>query len=319
MDGKLYIGIDVSKDWLDIAGHDAGQAVGRGVRIANTAAAVTAWRVTLEPSQIGLIAFEPTGGYERVQRQDLVAAKLPFARVHPNEVAAFRTRCGVKAKTDARDAQLLAEFAARELSRRALGCGVEGDLALREMTVRRRQLVDLLQAERCRAAIAQTGIVRADIGGIIGVLTASLDAIEAAIAARIAANAELAQRAANLRTLKGIGPVTVHTLIAELPELGLLTGKEIAALVGLAPRNRESGKRVARASTGHGRPGVRRVLFNAARSAVRWNSIMRDFYQRLVSHNKRPGKVALTAVMRKLLVTLNAIARDNQPWAHRDT
>ncbi len=320
MDGKFYIGIDVSKDWLDIAGHDAvGQGVGRAVRIANTAAAVTAWRVTLEPSQIGLIAFEPTGGYERVLRQDLVAAKLPFARVHPNEVAAFRTRCGVKAKTDARDAQLLAEFAARELSRRALGCGVEGDLALREMTVRRRQLVDLLQAERCRAAIAQAGIVRADIGGIIDALTASLDAIEAAIAARIAANAELARRAANLRTLKGNGPVTVHTLIAELPELGLLTGKEIAALVGLAPRNRESGKRVARASTGHGRPGVRRVLFNAARSAIRWNSIMRDFYQRLVSHNKRPGKVALTAVMRKLLVTLNAIARDNQPWVHCDT
>ncbi|MFG1424482.1 transposase, partial [Roseixanthobacter liquoris] len=200
-----------------------------------------------------------------------------------------------------------------------LGCCVEGDLALREMTVHRRQLVDLLQAERCRAAIAQAEAVRADIAAIVGALAASLDAIEAAIAERIAANAELAQRAANLRTLKGIGPVTVHTLIAELPELGILTGKEIAALVGLAPRNRESGKRSARATTGHGRPGVRRVLFNATRSAIRWNGVMRDFYQRLVTHNKRPGKVALTAVMRKLLVTLNAIARDNQPWAHSGT
>ncbi|MFG1424484.1 IS110 family transposase, partial [Roseixanthobacter liquoris] len=119
MDGKLYIGIDVSKDWLDIASHDGGQAVGRGLRIANTPAAVAAWSDTLEPAQIGLVAFEPTGGYERGLRQELVAAKLPFVRVHPNEVGAFRTRCGVKAKTDARDALLLAEFAARELSRRA--------------------------------------------------------------------------------------------------------------------------------------------------------------------------------------------------------
>jgi transposase len=106
------------------------------------------------------------------------------------------------------------------------------------------------------------------------------------------------------------------TLIAELPELGRLSGKQIAALIGLAPQTQESGRSTRRAITGKGRADIRRVLFNAARCAIRHNTIMRAFYQRLVEHNKRAGKVALVAVMRKMLVTLNAIARDQQPWKH---
>lgn len=312
MNGKLFIGIDVSKDWLDIAVHETDRAI----RIDNTPESLRAWIATLDPGIVGLVAFEPTGGYERAVRQGLATAGLPFARVHPNELAAFRTRTGVKAKTDRRDAKLLAAFAAIELSRRGLRPLVEGDPILQEMVARRRQLVDLLQAERCRAAMAQAEIVRTSLAAVTDHLETALDAMEAAIAERIALNEALAHRAVTLQTLKGVGPVTVSTLMADLPELGLLTGKEIAALVGLAPRTRESGKHRARATTGYGRPGVRRVLFNAARAAIRWNPVMRDFYQRLVQHNKRPGKVALTAVMRKMLVTLNAIARDNQPWRH---
>lgn len=311
MDSKLFIGIDVSKDWLDIAIHQTG----RPIRLANTRESIGSWIATLDPAAVSLVAFEPTGGYERVLRQELAAAGLSFARVHPNEIVAFRARSGVKAKTDRRDAQLLADFAALELSRRGLKPFVEGDAALREMVVRRRQLADLLQAERCRAALVQAEIVTASLAAVTTLLEASLEAIEAAIAERITLNETLARRAGTLQTVKGVGPVTVATLLAELPELGLLTGKEIAALVGLAPRNRESGKHRARATTGYGRPGIRRVLFNAARAAIRWNPVMRAFYQRLVHQNKRPGKVALIAVMRKLLVTLNAIARDNQPWS----
>jgi len=312
MTSKRFLGIDVSKDWLDIAvdGQD------RPVRIANAPHPIAAFLAGLCRDEIGLIAFEPTGGYEQTLRQALVAAGLPFARVHPNQLAAFRTRSGVQAKTDARDARLLADFAATDLARRGLRPLVEGDEVLRELAVRRRQLVDLLQAERCRAALARTDTVRASLASVIDALEASLEALEAAIAQRIAAQTELAQRAALLQSLKGVGPVTVATLMAELPELGQLSGKEIAALVGLAPRTRESGKRRARATTGHGRPGVRRVLFNVARTAIRWNPILRAFYQRLVHERQRPGKVALTAVMRKVLVILNAIARDNQPWNH---
>jgi transposase len=120
-----------------------------------------------------------------------------------------------------------------------------------------------------------------------------------------------------LQTIFGIGPVAAITLIADLPELGLLSAKQIAALVGLAPHTKRSGKTRYRETTGHGRPGVRRVLFNAARAAVRHPSLFKDFYDRLVTDNRRPGKVALTAVMRKILITANAVARDRQPWRGR--
>jgi transposase len=147
-------------------------------------------------------------------------------------------------------------------------------------------------------------------------LSGQLRAIDAAIASHVAHNQALAEEVARLRTLKAVGSITAITVVAELPELGRFSGKEIAALVGLAPRNRDSGKARGRATTGHGRPGVRQVLFNAALCAIRYNPVMRAFYQRLVTVNKRPGKVALIAVMRKMLVTLNAMARDHQPWEH---
>ncbi len=310
MADKLFLGFDVSKDWIDVGRHNCA-----GVdRIANEAAAIEAFLAKQGP--IALAAFEPTGGYERTLRRALLSARSAFARVHPNEVAAFRTRRGMKAKTDRIDARLIADFAAIELDGRGLGALVESDDTLRELTVRRLQVVDALHAERCRAALVQAAIVRDSLAVVAAALEASLKALDAAIAAHVAADADLAAAAARLRSLKGVGPVTVHTLLGELPELGRLTGKEIASLVGLAPCTRESGKTRFRATTGHGRPGVRRVLFNAARCAIRYNPVMRDFHQRLVQQNKRPGKVALIAVMRKMLVTLNAIARDKQGWKH---
>jgi transposase len=308
---KLYLGVDVSKRWLDVAIHG-----GSARRIANDAPAIAAWLDSLAGAPVALVAFEPTGGYERTLTASLRQAALPFARVHPNEVTAFRARRGVKAKTDARDARLLAEFAQVELAPRGRPPQAEGDAALRALTARRRQLVESLQAERCRAALADSAIVRQTHDSVIAALAGALDTLDAAIAAHVRASPELAERAACLQTLIGVGPITAHTLLGELPELGQRSGKEIAALVGLAPRTRQSGTRQAQARTGQGRPGVRGVLFNAARAAIRWNPVLRDFYQRLVTVNRRPGKVALVAVMRKLLVTLNAIARDRQPWKH---
>jgi len=310
MQDKLFFGIDVAKEWLDIACH------GRpgGGRIANSPAAIAAWLGALDPAAVGLVAFEPTGGYERLLRKALCESGIRFVRVHPNEVTAFRRRRGRKAKTDAIDAALLAEFAALELAQRGLAPLVEGDPALRALTVRRRQLADALHAERCRAALADNAIVENTLQQVIAALRGVLDAVEEAIARHIAAHPKLAATAVLLRSFKCVGPVTVHTLLAELPELGQLDGKEIAALVGLAPQTRKSGKQQARALTGHGRPGVRRVLFNAARSAIQWNPAMRQFYRRLVDLNHRPGKLALTAVMRKMLVIANAIVRSGQPW-----
>jgi transposase len=309
---KAVIGVDVSKDWLDIARAD-GSA---GVRIATTQAAIAAWVVAAREAGLSLVAFEPTGGYERDLRAALQEHGIVFVRIHPNQLVAFRKSRRIKAKTDRIDARLIAQFAAEELVRRGLPIAIAGDETLRELAARRRQLVDTLQAEKCRLALARGAAVQASLTGLIATLQASLEAIEAALLSHIAQRPDLAQQSALLQTLKGIGPVSAMTLIAELPELGRLSGKQIAALIGLAPQTHESGKSSRRAATGKGRGDVRRVLFNAARCAIRHNPIMRAFYQRLVQQNKRAGKVALVAVMRKMLVTLNAIAREQRPWKH---
>jgi transposase len=261
-----------------------------------------------------MIAFEPTGGLERRFRKSVIAAGLVCCRVHPSQLVAFRNRRGVKAKTDPIDARLLAEFAETELSRRGLSPLTQTDDALAELIARRRQLIASRQAETCRAKRVSAKVVQDSVTLMIGVLTRQIKQIDGAIAQHIAGDSALAEQVRLLRTLKAVGPVTAATLVGELPELGRFNGKEIAALVGLAPRNRDSGKSHGKATTGYGREGVRQVLFNAALCAIRFNPVMAAFYQRLVTVNKRPGKVALIAVMRKMLVTLNAIARDQQPW-----
>src|SRR5712691_8652023 len=270
MADKLIVGIDISKDWLDLCASNAA-----GVeRIANTPEVVAAW---LERVGAGLIAFEPTGGYERT----LIAAArergIAFVRVHPNDVVAFRKSRGIKAKTDAIDARLILAFVCDKAARADLRTSLIGDDRLRH----------------------------------------SLGVLEAELADAVAAHPQTAELAKLLQTIFGIGPVVAITLIADLPELGLLSAKQIAALVGLAPHTKRSGKTRYRETTGHGRPGVRRVLFNAARAAVRHPSLFKDFYDRLVTDNRRPGKVALTAVMRKILITANAVARDHEPWHGR--
>ena len=308
MAGKKIVGVDVAKDWLDIA-----IAGTKGTkRIANDEASILRWVTVAQPS---LVAFEPTGGYERALRKILRTRDILFVKVHPNEVIAFRESRGIKAKTDEIDAGLIAAFASEELGRRGVRPAIDADEGLRELVVRRRQLIDSLHAERCRLSLAQRPGVRTSLEAVIDALNRSLAVLEAEIADYITADPELEATARLLQTCTGIGPVTAFTLIAELPELGHLNGKEIAALVGLAPNTRKSGKRRLRESTGHGRPGVRQALFNAARASIRHPSPFKSFYDRLVQKNQRLGLVALTAVMRKLLVTVNAMARDRQPWA----
>ena len=310
MSNKLYIGADVSKGWIDIAQH----ASRTKWHIDNPEAAIAAWIASLPAENIALVCFEPTGGYERPLQRGLRDAGLAFARVHPNEVVAFRKLRGVKAKTDIQDARLLADFAAMVLATRGLAPAVEGDETLRQLTARRRQLIEMMQAEQCRVALSDAALVRDSFVAVHAALQASLEQIDAQLAQYIESTPALCEKAGLLRSLKGVGPVTAHTLLGELPELGRLSPKEIAALVGLAPQQRDSGKHKGKARTGFGRPGVRQVLFNAARAAIRHNPAMRTFYLRLVADNRRAGKVALTAVMRKLLVILNAIMRDGEPW-----
>lgn len=307
--GKLMIGMDVAKEWIDIA--IAGDS--RAKRIANNERAIDAWILQIGAGSIDVAAFEPTGGYERHLRRCLSRSKVAFKQVHPNELVAYRKRRGIKAKTDRIDARLLADFAAEELVRRELAPVPEADEILRELAARRQQLQALLHAEACRCDVVDSVVVRKSLRAVITTLERSLAAVDTAIAEHIASSPH-AETSRRLQTFCGAGPATAQTLIAELPELGHLSGKKIAALCGLAPRTRDSGKRRGHASTGHGRPGVRKVLFNGARSAIQHNPVMKAFYQRLVHDNHRPGKVALSAVMRKMLVTLNAMIRDGSDW-----
>jgi transposase len=307
--GKKMIGIDVAKEWVDIA--IAGAS--RVQRIENSEQAIETWLAEVGPGLIGLVAFEPTGGYERIVRRCLKRAKAAFAQVHPNEVVAFRRQRGIKAKTDRIDARLLADFAAEELTRRERAAVPEADELLRELTARRRQLQALLHAEACRRDVADSAVVCKSLQTITDALERSLAAVDMAIAERIASSAH-AETSRRLQTFCGVGPVIAETLIAELPELGYLSGKQVAALCGLAPHTRDSGKRRGHAATGHGRPGVRKVLFNGARCAIQFNPVLKAFYRHLVDDNHRLGKVALIAVMRKILVTLNAMVRDGSDW-----
>jgi transposase len=304
---KQIIGVDVSKQWLDVAvaGHSHIE------RIANTPETIAAW---LERHSPAVVAFEPTGGYERALQAALREREILFVRVHPNDVIAFRKSRGIRAKTDRIDARLIAAFAADELTRRGLRPGIAADEVLRELAARRRQVVDMLQAERCRLDLASTPAVQQSLTMIVDALGQQLDSLEQQLRAHLNAEPQLALLNNLLQSIKGIGPISAMTMIADLPELGQLNGKEIAALVGLAPHTRQSGKTRYHEHTGHGRPAVRRALFNAARAAIRHPSPMKCFYDRLVTENQRPGKVALVAVMRKMLVTANAIARDRQPW-----
>lgn len=309
---KWVIGVDVAKEWLEVA--VSGQRSVR--RVVNTETAITAWLAERGSSQVALVVLEPTGGYERALQAALQSAGIPWLRAAPRQVAAFRRQRGVRAKTDGVDARLLAAWGMEQLARGEVKPVIVGDDGLRALAARRRQLLGLRQAETCRRALVTDPLVEETLQKVLDSIAQALERVEQAIAERIASQPELAEQAQRLQTLIGVGPVTAHTLLAELPELGQLSRRQIAALVGLAPCNRESGRYRGHAPTGHGRPGVRQVLFNAARSAIQYNPVMKAFYERLVNENHRPGKVALTAVMRKLLVTLNAMARDQQPWKY---
>lgn len=304
MHSNPLIGIDVSKQWLDACSF--GQA--NVERIDNSSKAITSWIGRAKPS---LVALEPTGGYENALCATLRRHGIRYVKLHPNAVLAFRKSRGVRAKTDRIDARLIAEYAADQQARGALRESVTQDETLRALIVRRRQLADSLKAERCRLEHADDKWVKRSLAAVIKALVKSFDAIETAIARHLEDNPQIRALARQLQTIHGIGPVTAATLLGNLPELGRLTGKQIASLVGLAPQTRESGQSKYRAAIGHGRPQVRQVLFNAARAAISHRSGMKEVFDRLIVRNGRPGKVALCAVMRKLLVIANAVARDH--------
>jgi transposase len=308
--GRLkFVGIDVGRDRLDV--HIRPE--GRHFVVANDAAGLAELVARLEPDPPTLIVLEASGGYERPAAVALLERGLAVAVVNPRQTRKFAQALGQLAKTDKIDAAVLAHFA--EAIRPAARVVVDGTTQqLQTLLARRRQLVVMKNAEKQRLGKAADPLARRSFKAVITSLDKQLSVIDKAIGRLIEADPALALKLDRLKTVPGIGDVSARMLIAELPELGCATRHEIAALTGIAPINRDSGRYRGRRRIQGGRVAVRGPLYMATLVAIRHNPLIRPFYRHLRAVGK-PAKVALVACMRKLLTVLNAMLRDGRDWA----
>jgi transposase len=304
---EIFVGIDISKAWLDIAVHEREEVF----RTSNDETGIASLVKRLKKLKATLIVLEPTGGFEMLVVAELTHAGLPAAVVNAKRVRDFARATGQLAKTDKLDAKVLAHFAAavRPAVRNLRN---EEEEQLAALLTRRRQIIDMLTVEKNRLVTVRAKM-RSDIQAHIQWLSSSLKELDQEIEDFIESTPAWKDKDALLQSVPGVGPVTSATMLGMLPELGLLNRQEIAALVGVAPVNKDSGKKHGRRRVYGGRADVRSVLYMAALAAKKFNPVIRKFYERLIQQGKEK-KVALTACMRKLLVILNAMMHSNQPW-----
>jgi len=300
-----FVGIDVAKAKLDVFVN------GEAWQVNNDLPGINELVVRLKAGAVSLIVLESTGGYESFALGELYAAGLPVARVNPGRVREFAKSIGQLAKTDTLDARILARYA--EMVRPALAkLPNEEEQQLAALVNRRRQLVEMSVAEQNRFGTAPKKL-RASIRTHIDWLKAEIHRIEGEMDDFIKQSPLWREKDALLKSVPGIGDVTARTLLSELPELGQLDRKEIAALVGVAPFNHDSGRMRGKRRIRGGRTSVRNVLYMATLAATRFNPTIQTFFNHLVQCGKEK-KVAIVACMRKLLTILNAILRTRQPW-----
>lgn len=303
-----FVGIDVSKESLDVAAH----ASGARLQAENGEQGLKRLCEQLLGMSPELVVMEASGGYERLCAATLTQAGLAVAVVNARQVRAFALATGVLAKSDAVDARVLAHFAAA-VRPPVRPLPDEQRRALDELMGRRRQLLGMLVMEKNRLGQAHDARVRRDIKGLIAVLEKRIGGCDGELQRLIQASPLWRMQEDLLRSFNGIGPVNARVLLIEMPELGTLNRKEIAALAGLAPISRDSGKHRGRRSIAGGRGQVRSALYMAAVCAMRANPVIRAFYRRLREAGK-PAKVALVACMRKMLTILNAMLRNQTRW-----
>ncbi len=302
------VGIDVSKDRLDVHVLPEGTAFA----VARDGRGLAELIERLQPLGLDLVAVEATGGFETVVAAALAGAGLPLVVVNPAQVRHYAGALGQRAKTDPIDALLIARFV--EATRPAVRpLADEATRYLADLVARRRQIVEMIVAERNRERRVTAVRIQRSIARLVAALERELAAVDAEIDAGVRGQPLWREREDLLASVPGVGPVTARTLIAELPELGRLDAKRIASLAGLAPYTRQSGRWRGRSMIGGGRKSVRCALFLAALVAARHNPVLRAFRDRLVAAGK-PKMVAAIAVARKLLTILNAIVRDRKPW-----
>lgn len=305
---QIFIGIDVSRDRLDAYVRPSDELFA----VARDSEGLAALIGRLRAFDPYLVVLEATGGFEVTVAAAVVAAEIPLAVVNPRQICDFARATGQLAKTDALDAKAIARFAEAvrpqprpvpDAQARALG----------ELIARRRQIVEMMTAERNRRRQLTSRRLIKSVDRLLAVLQQELSELEQDLDQGIRGTPAWRDRDELLRSVPGVGNVVARTLIADLPELGRLDRKQIAALVGVAPLNRDSGKMRGKRTTWGGRAKVRCALYMAALVGSRRNPILKAFYQRLLSAGK-PKKLALTAVMRKLLTILNAMVRDHIRW-----
>lgn len=306
---EITVGIDVSKARLDVFVHPVGESFAVGNDEASVAALVE--RLGKLDGLIS-IGIEASGRYERLAVAELAAAGLPVVVLNPAQVRHYGHAIGQRAKTDPIDARLIARFIeAVRPEVRPMADAQTQDLAA--LMARRRQLVGMLAAERMRRQQAAPGVVRSSLARVVTALEDNLRELDRHIDTSVRGTPVWRDKENLLASVPGIGKTIARTLLAELPELGSLSPKQIAALAGLAPYTRQSGKWRGKSFIGGGRTAVRTALFMGALVAARYNPTLKAFRDRLVANGK-PKLVAIIATARKLLTILNAIIRDQKPW-----
>jgi transposase len=317
---NIFIGIDVGGTTLDVAWHrgDSAQYANRPDAIAQLVKRLVAG------AEVTRIAIEPTGGHEKAVEKALRRAGLPVERVHTSRFKAYRQLVGANAKSDSSDARLLAEYAAcpdKVRGRKADHYEVPEDAIreeLAELASRRDQLRHMIHAESCRLNTARLARLRQAITDHLEVLHAEDKQIHSMMLALVRQRLDLQRERRLLQTIKGIGVKSAISLIACVPELGRVDNKKAAALIGVAPFVHKSGTITAPARIHGGRAQVRNILYMAAVTASRHNPVLRSFYERLRAKGK-PAKLALIAVLRRLVVFANAVIRSGQPWKGAST
>jgi len=305
---NIIVGIDVSKDRLDVAVRPSGEVFA----IERNPIGLEQLTLRLGALSPNLVALEATGGFEIVVAAALAAARLPIVVVNPAQIRAFAKAVGQRAKTDPIDAGIIAHFAeATRPEPRPLPD--EATQLLADLVARRRQILEMMVAERQREKRVTVPHLRKSIMRLLKALERELTSVDTDINDAVRGSPAWREKEDLLASVPGVGPTIARTLIAELPELGKLSRRQVAALAGLAPFTRQSGQWRGRSFIGGGRTTVRTALFMGAMVAKRHNPVLKVFFDRLVAAGK-PKMVALIAVARKLLTMLNAILRDRKPW-----
>lgn len=302
-----YFGIDVGKGWLDIAEYGT-ETVSR---VKNNAVGISQLvaQVAIELPQ--LVVVEASGGYEQALVQALQMVQLPVAVANPTRVRALAKATGKLAKTDKIDARLIAEYACK-IQPNVQVPKEEKEMRLKALVTRREQLVEIRSGEQARLGTTSE-IMVPDLREHIAWLTQQITKLEGQIDDLVDLLPEQKEQAERLDSIPGVGRITAVTVVVEMPELGQLNRQQIAALAGLAPFNRDSGKKSGKRRIFGGRKGVRRVLYMACLSGIRHNPVLKALFDRLMLKGKI-FKVAITACMRKLLTIMNAMARDKVDW-----